>query len=84
MKKTEKKVLKAKLLSAFKRIVKENKAYLSGNGEKALEKSIKKIVRKTSQKRDTASKTKIRTSVLHAHKYNLDGSGVKPSKQVLS
>ncbi len=83
MKKTEKKALRAKLFAAFKKVIKENYASLPGKAEKLLEKSVRKIVKKTSQKKNATSKAKMRTSVLRAHKYSLDGNGVKPIKQTI-
>ncbi|MBK5278917.1 MAG: hypothetical protein JJE09_08650 [Bacteroidia bacterium] len=84
MKKTEKATLKVKLLSAFKKVVKENKAYLSNKAEKLLEKSIGKIVKKTSQKRKTTLKSKTHASIVKVHKYVLTAAnGVKPSKQTI-
>jgi hypothetical protein len=47
MKKTERKVLREKLLTAVRGVLKTNNNYLKPNSEKTIEKSIKKIVRNT-------------------------------------
>ncbi|HXB12979.1 MAG TPA: hypothetical protein VNZ45_13410 [Bacteroidia bacterium] len=47
MKKNEKKALKGKLLTAIRNVIKTDNGSLKPNSEKAIEKSIKKIVRHT-------------------------------------
>jgi len=80
MKKTEKEVLRKKLLTAFKKVIKENYALLPGKAEKLLGKSIRKIVKKTSQNKIATSKSKMRPSVLQLNKHRLD-NGLKLAKQ---
>ena len=80
MEKTEKKALKKKLLTAFKKVIKENYAFLPGKAEKLLAKSIQRIVKKTSQKKKTTSKSKMRPSVLQVNRHRLD-NGLKLAKQ---
>jgi hypothetical protein len=56
MKKKEGKALKEKLIEAVKKILKANNALLSVKIEKVVTKSIKKIVKKSSQKKTAAAK----------------------------
>jgi Ni,Fe-hydrogenase maturation factor len=56
MKKKTNKALKAKLVLAIKKVLKENESKLSVEIEKAIKKSIKRIVKKTDNKRDTIIK----------------------------
>ena len=51
MKKTERKVLRGKLLSAVKKVLKENKDELKNKTIKAINKSIKQIAKKTDKKK---------------------------------
>jgi uncharacterized membrane protein YgaE (UPF0421/DUF939 family) len=63
MKKTERKVLRAKLLTAVKKVLKENKDELKDKTIKAINKSIKQIAKKTDKLKilvvATASSNKI-------------------------
>ena len=52
MKKKEKKVLKGKLLTAIKKVLKDNKDELKNKTEKAIKKSIKQIALKTDKKKE--------------------------------
>ena len=63
MKKKEKKVLKEKLLTAIKRVLKTNNASLTNKIEKILKKSIKKIADKTDIRKIVASTKKTKKSV---------------------
>jgi hypothetical protein len=58
MKKKDRKVLKGKLLSAIKKVLKDNKDELKTKTERAINKSIKKIVRKTDKKGKPLPKNK--------------------------
>ena len=51
MKKKERKVLKGKLLTAIKKVLKDNKDELKNKTEKAIKKSIKQIALKTDKKK---------------------------------
>jgi hypothetical protein len=51
MKKTERKVLRGKLLSAVTKVLKENKDELKNKTIKAINKSIKQIAKKTDKKK---------------------------------
>lgn len=52
MKKKTNKALKAKLVLAIKKVLKENESKLSVEIEKAIKKSIKRIVKKTDNKKN--------------------------------
>ena len=51
MTKTERKVLRAKLLTAVKKVLKDNNDELKENTMKAINKSIKKIAKKTNKRK---------------------------------
>jgi hypothetical protein len=55
MKKIERIALREKLLTAIKKVIKDNKADLSSKIEKAVKKSIKQIVNKTAKKSETVA-----------------------------
>lgn len=83
MKKKAMKALREKLLVAIKKVVKDNKAYLSNKGEKNLKESIKRIVKKTNKEKSIIPAKKSKRSVLHSGKYKMDGiANIKPSKQM--
>ena len=52
MKKKERKVLKGKLLTAIKKVLKDNQDELKSKTEKAIKKSIKQIAWKTDKKKE--------------------------------
>lgn len=54
MKKKERKVLKGKLLTAIKKVLKDNKDELKNKTAKAIKKSIKRIALKTDKKKKVA------------------------------
>ncbi len=58
MKKAERKVLKGKLLTAIKRVLKDNKDELKTKTTEAIDKAIKKIAKKTDKKKPVAPRKK--------------------------
>jgi hypothetical protein len=56
MKKKEGKVLKAKLIAAVKKVLKENNSLLTVKIEKVVNRSVKKIIKKSSGKILTSKK----------------------------
>ncbi len=52
MKKTERKVLRGKLLTAVKKVLKDNKDELKKKTIKAITKSVKQIAKKTDKKKN--------------------------------
>ena len=59
MKKKERKVLKAKLLTAINKVLKDNKDVLKNKTARAIKKSIKQIVKKTDKKKKIVSAKKV-------------------------
>ena len=59
MKKKERKVLKAKLLTAINKVLKDNKDVLKNKTAKAIKKSIKQIVKKTDKRKNKVSAKKV-------------------------
>ena len=55
MKKTEKKVLRGKLLTAVSKVLRDNKDDIKKKTLKAINKSIKQIVKKTDKKKKVAT-----------------------------
>lgn len=53
MKKTERKALKEKLLTAITKVIKDNKVDLTTKMEKVVKKSIKQIAKKTAPKKNS-------------------------------
>lgn len=56
MKKKERRVLREKLLTAIKKVLKDNKDDLKNKTEKAILKSIKQIAKKTDKKKKVVLK----------------------------
>jgi len=50
MKKIERKVLKEKLFTGIKKVIKDNKAEMTNKAERTIKKSIRQILKKTSKK----------------------------------
>jgi hypothetical protein len=72
MKNAKKKELKANLFEAIKKVLlKDNTDALTSRSEKAMRKSIKRIVKKTDKRKKGAKQTN--KSVLNAHKIKMDG-----------
>ena len=94
MKKKEKKVMKAKLFTAIKQVLKVNNAFLSDKAEATLKKSIKQIVKKTDKKRKDRPAGKNHNGVaakgerktfLSLDKIKMDGAAVRtPNKRTSS
>ena len=59
MKKKERKVLRAKLLTAINKVLKDNKDVLKNKTVRAIKKSIKQIVQKTDKKKKIISTKKV-------------------------
>lgn len=58
MKKTERKALEEKLLTAIKKVLQDNKTQLTNKTEKAIKKPIKKIAKKTGINKKSVSTKK--------------------------
>jgi L-lactate utilization protein LutC len=83
MKNKEKKELKKKLLTAFEKVIRDNKAHLTSKVERNLKKSIKQIVRKTDEKRNAIPSRKTRKSISNSDKVKMDGTTtVRPGKPI--
>ncbi len=60
MKKTERKVLEKKLYEAIEKVIEDNKGVLTKRTEKVINKSVKKIAKKFSNKKKSVSKKEIK------------------------
>ena len=63
MKKTERKALEEKLLTAIKKVLQDNKTQLTNKTKKAVMKSIKKIAKKTAKKKSGVPTEKIKKPI---------------------
>ena len=80
MKHKKRKALRIKLLTEIKSVIKQNKIGMSNKIEKAIKKSIRKLVKKTDIKKTNVSTGK-RKPVSYSDKSKMDGVLIARSKQ---
>jgi L-lactate utilization protein LutC len=81
MKRKKRKALRTKLLTEIKSVIKQNKLSLSNKIEKALEESVRKLVKKADLKKISVPTGK-KKPVLYSDKSKLDGVSIAPSRQI--
>jgi hypothetical protein len=82
MKNKDKKLLRTKLLTSIKKVIKDNNANLSKRVEKDLKKSVRQIVKKTDKEKTGVSTNKMRKPILKSNANKVDGVVIdRPRKQ---